>query len=174
MIVWIEKALAIAIRERLVAEHGGATGQRDDRLLDSALASPAQLAAYGEPRPDLADLAASLAFGIARNHPFVEGNKRTAAACCEVFIELNGAALEASDLELFPLYLALAEGKLTERDFAAWIRSRIPGTDRNSLHERRTSCRTGRRSRRLSRTATSTPQKTSRHGKNALPSSSRK
>src|SRR5882757_1369535 len=108
MIVWDDKALALAIHDRLLAEHGGSSGVRDEGLLESALARPQQLYAYGDPAPDLAALAASLAFGLARNHPFVDGNKRTAAVCCETFIELNGARLTAEDVELFPQFLALA------------------------------------------------------------------
>jgi len=106
-------------------------------LLESALARPRQLYAYGDPAPDLADLAASLAFGLARNHPFVDGNKRTAAVACETFLELNGATLDAEDLELYPLYLALAEGKLGEQDFAAWLRERVRTRGRGEAHEPR-------------------------------------
>ncbi len=125
MIVWIEKRLALAIHDRQLAEHGGGTGVRDEALLDSALARPQQLFAYGDPPPDLAALAASLAFGLARNHPFVDGNKRTAAVCCEVFIRLNDAKLHADDLELYPVYLALAEGSLEEAAFGEWLRPRL-------------------------------------------------
>jgi death-on-curing protein len=125
MIIWIEKPLAIAIHERQLAEHGGGSGVRDESLLDSALARPQQLHAYGDPPPDLADLAASLAFGLARNHPFVDGNKRTAAVTCETFIMLNGAILRADDLELYPRYVALAEGSLPEAEFASWLRQHI-------------------------------------------------
>lgn len=125
MIVWIEKRLALAIHDRQLAEHGGGSGVRDEALLDSALARPQQLFAYGDPPPDLAALAASLAFGLARNHPFVDGNKRTAAVCCEVFIRLNDATLEADDLALYPVYLALAEGSLEETAFAEWLRPRL-------------------------------------------------
>ena len=116
MVVWLEKALVLAIHDRQVAEHGGSGGVRDDGLLESALARGQQLHAYGDPAPDLADLAAALACGLARNHPFVDGNKRTAAVCCETFVELNGAMIEADDLDLFQQYLALAEGRLAERD----------------------------------------------------------
>lgn len=134
MIVWIEKPLALAIHDRQLAEHGGSGGVRDETLLDSALARPQQLHAYGDPAPDLADLAdlaASLAFGVARNHPFVDGNKRTAAVVCETFIALNGASLHADNLELYPMYLALAEGSLDEVGFAGWLRQRIrPATGR--------------------------------------------
>jgi len=125
MIVWIGKALALAIHDRQLAEHGGGSGVRDEGLLDSALARPQQLHAYGQPAPDLADLAASLAFGLARNHPFVDGNKRTAAVVCEVFIELNNGRLQADDLELYPQYLGLAEGSIDEAEFARWLRERI-------------------------------------------------
>lgn len=125
MIVWVEKALVLGIHDRQLAEHGGSSGVRDETLLESALARPQQLFAYADPPPDLADLAASLAFRLVRNHPFVDGNKRTAAVSCETFIQLNGATLEATDLELYPVYLALAEGKLSEKDFAAWLRPRL-------------------------------------------------
>jgi death-on-curing protein len=137
MIVWIERALVLAMHDRQIAEHGGSAGVRDEDLLESALAKPRQLHAYGDPEPDLADLAASLASGLARNHPFVDGNKRTAAVACETFIELNGASLEADDLELYPLYLDLAEGKLGERDFAAWLRGRMRLRGRGEAHEPR-------------------------------------
>ena len=135
MIVWLEKALVLAIHDRQLAEHGGSVGVRDEGLLESALARPQQRYAYGEPAPDLADLAAALAYGLARNHPFVDGNKRTAAVCCETFIELNGAALEADDLELFQQYLALAEGKFAERGFAGWLRERLRPAARSGAHE---------------------------------------
>lgn len=125
MIVWLDKALVLAIHDRQLAEHGGSPGVRDENLLESALARPRQLQAYGDPPLDLAELAAALAYGLARNHPFADGNKRTAAVACETFIELNGATLEADDLELFPPYLALAESKLSECDFAAWLRPRL-------------------------------------------------
>jgi death-on-curing protein len=125
MIIWMERALALAVHDRQLAEHGGGSGVRDETLLESALARPKQSFAYGDPPPDLADLAASLAFGIARNHPFVDGNKRTAAVACEVFIALNGGVLDAADLELYPQYLGLAEGSIGESEFAAWMRPRI-------------------------------------------------
>ena len=137
MIIWIEKPFAIAIHDRQLAEHGGIPGVRDESLLDSALARPQQLHAYGDPPPDLADLAASLGFGVARNHPFLDGNKRTAAVACETFIVLNGAVLAADNVALYPVYLALAEGSLPEVDFAAWLRSHIVQATGNELHEPR-------------------------------------
>ena len=135
MIVWIDKALALAIHERQLAEHGGGSGVRDEALLDSALARPQQLHAYGDPPPDLAGLAASLAFGLARNHPFVDGNKRTSAVACEVFIVLNGGTLEAEDLDLYPMYLGLAEGSVDETQFADWLRPRIAVRSRGQVQE---------------------------------------
>ena len=137
MIVWINRALALAIHDRQLAEHGGSSGVRDEALLDSALARPQQRFAYGDPPPDLAELAASLAFGIARNHPFVDGNKRTAAVACEVFIRLNDALLQADDLELYPQYIGLADGSLDETNFAQWLRERIVATPKGQVQERR-------------------------------------
>jgi death-on-curing protein len=139
--IWIGKALVLAIHDRQLAEHGGTAGVRDEGLLESALARPQQLHAYGNPAPALSDLAAALAYGLARNHPFLDGNKRTAAVACETFLELNGATLEASDLELYPLYMALAEGKLEERDFAAWLRGRVQASGRGGAHEPRAAYR---------------------------------
>lgn len=137
MIVWISRELTLAIHDRQLAEHGGGSGVRDSGLLDSALARPQQLFAYGHPPPDLADLAASLAHGLARNHPFVDGNKRTAAVMCEVFIELNDGHLEADDVELYPQYMGLAEGSLSESEFAAWLRERIVIERPDNLQEPR-------------------------------------
>ena len=135
MIIWIERPLAIAIHERQLAEHGGGTGVRDESLLESALARTQQLHSYGDPPPDLADLAASLAFGLARNHPFVDGNKRTAAVTCETFIMLNDAVLDADDLDLYPHYVALAEGSLSEAEFASWLRVHIRLDDDKRVNE---------------------------------------
>lgn len=147
MIVWLEKELVLAIHARQIAEHGGDAGVRDGGLLESALARPQQLEAYGEPTPDIADLAASLAYGIARNHPFVDGNKRTAAVSCETFLELNGSTLDATDIDLYEQYIALAEGKLSERDFAAWLRERLRPDAPGTTHEARAAYRAKRRRR---------------------------
>ena len=135
MIVWIDRALALAMHDRQLAEHGGGSGVRDEGMLDSALARPQQRHAYGDPPPDLAELAAALAFGLARNHPFVDGNKRTAAVACETFILLNDAALEASDDELYPRYLGLAEGSLDEAGFADWLRTKIAAKPAGKVQE---------------------------------------
>lgn len=131
LIIWVEQPLALAIHERQLAEHGGSSGVRDAKLLESALARSRQLFAYGDPPPDLADLAASLAYGLARNHPFVDGNKRTAHVCYRVFLALNDAEFTASDEEKYTAMLALAEGALKEKAFAVWLRQHItikPGT----------------------------------------------
>ena len=125
MIVWISKALALAIHDRQLAEHGGGTGVRDEALLDSVLARPQQLSACGDPPPDIAALAASLAFGLARNHPFVDGNKRTAHVSYRVFLTLNDCTLTASEEDKYIAMLRLAEGSLDEDGFAAWLRQHI-------------------------------------------------
>ena len=137
MIIWITHALALAIHERQMAEHGGSAGIRDDALLASALARPQQLHAYGDPPPDLADLAASLAFGLARNHPFVDGNKRTAHVCYRAFLAINDVELDASSEDKYLQMLSLAEGSLSEADFAAWLRPRLRSKAPNKVHERK-------------------------------------
>jgi death on curing protein len=136
MIVWIERRLALAIHDRQLAEHGGSSGVRDENLLESALARPQQLYAYGDPPPDLADLAASLAYGLARNHPFVDGNKRTAYVVCRTFLALNGAELQATLEEKYLTILALAEGKLKVEEFADWLRRRIQTEKPDCVQER--------------------------------------
>jgi death-on-curing protein len=137
MIIWIERPLAIAIHERQLAEHGGGICVRDEILLDCALARPQQAHAYVDPPPDLADLAASLVFGLARNHPFVDGNKRTAHVCYRVFLALNGADLVASDEEKYVAMIALAEGSLPEAEFAAWLREHIKLDGRKRVNKPR-------------------------------------
>jgi death-on-curing protein len=146
--IWIEKDLVLAIHDRQLAEHGGRVGVRDETLLESALARPQQRHAYGDPPPDLADLAASVAYGLARNHPFADGNKRTAAVACETFIELNGSSLVATDLELFPVYVDLAAGKLDEDGLAAWLRPRLTPRAPAAVHDRQGSYSVKRRARR--------------------------
>ena len=118
--VWISELFAIAIHDRQLAEHGGPSGTRDNALLQSALSKPQNLKAYGD--PDLAELAASYAFGIVRNHPFVDGNKRTAFVVCETFLALNGAELTASDVDCVLVMQDLAAGEIVESEFAAWVR----------------------------------------------------
>ena len=137
LIVWVDKHLALAIHERQLAEHGGSSGVRDEKLLESALARPQQVHAYRDPAPDLADLAASLAFRLARNHPFVDGNKRTAHVCYRVFLALNDVELEASAEEKYAAMMGLAADSITEADFAAWLRPHLKLTGRPRAHEKR-------------------------------------
>lgn len=121
--VWIEEAIVWAVHEAQLAEHGGSAGVRDAGLLHSALARPQNLAAYGS--PDVADCAAAYGYGVARNHPFIDGNKRTAFVCAELFIELNGYCLIADDADCVRIMLALAAGEIEEAAFAAWLRARV-------------------------------------------------
>jgi death-on-curing protein len=120
--IWISVEVALAAHAEQLAEHGGGEGVRDQALLESAMARPRNLAAYGE--PDAAALAGAYAYGIARNHPFVDGNKRTAAVVSETFLVRNGYRLTASDAELVVAFLALAGGDLSEAEMAAWFRER--------------------------------------------------
>jgi death-on-curing protein len=124
-IIWLFEETLIAIHHRQISEHGGGEGIRDEGLLSSALARPQNLFSYGWPSPDLPALAAAYAFGIARNHPFVDGNKRTALVAARTFLLLNGVDLEATQDEKFLTFLQLAEGSLTEEELADWIRKRI-------------------------------------------------
>ena len=147
MIKWIDKPLALSIHDRQIAEHGGGTGIRDDALLEAALARPQQLHAHGEPAPDLAALAASLAAALAGNHPFVDGNKPTAHVSYRAFIALNGAELVASDEEKYVAMLSLAEASVDEAGFAAWLRKRIVTRSTGRVQERRSTAprrRTGK------------------------------
>ena len=120
--VWIDSCVIRAVHEEQLAEHGGAAGVRNEGLLQSALARPMQLAAYGE--QDAAALAASYGFGLARNHAFVDGNKRTAFVAVELFLALNGWALRADDVDCVLTMVSLASGELSEADFAAWLRAK--------------------------------------------------
>lgn len=118
---WIDDSVVWAVHESQLAEHGGSVGVRDEGLLASALSRPRNLAAYGT--PDAADLAAAYAFGLARNHPFIDGNKRTAFVCAELFLMLNGWAFTASDAQCVTQMLLLAAGDLSESAYAAWLRA---------------------------------------------------
>lgn len=121
--LWVQEDVACAIHLEQLREHGGGAGVRDLGLLQSALARPENLAAYGD--PDVAALAASYAFGIARNHPFIDGNKRTAYVVYELFLALNGYVLTTSDADSTLTFLALAAGDITEDALADWIRANI-------------------------------------------------
>lgn len=119
--VWVDASVLRAVHEEQLAEHGGAIGVRDAGLFESALARPMQLAAYGE--PDAAALAAAYGFGLARNHPFVDGNKRTAFVAVELFLSLNGYELVAGDMDCVLTMLKVASGELPESEFADWLRA---------------------------------------------------
>jgi death-on-curing protein len=119
--VWVDASVLLAVHDEQIAEHGGAIGIRDAGLFESALARPMQLAAYGE--PDAAALAAAYGFGLARNHPFVDGNKRTAFVAVELFLLLNGHELVADDVDCVLTMLKVAAGELPEADFAEWLRT---------------------------------------------------
>jgi death-on-curing protein len=120
---WVGQRAALAIHDLQIVEHGGADGLRDMALLESALARPHHLLAYGT--PDIAELAASYADGISRNHPFVDGNKRTAWLLAVTFLDLNGYDVDAEMADALQAMLALAAGTLSEEDFAAWLRERL-------------------------------------------------
>jgi death on curing protein len=124
-IVWLLEETVRAIHSRQISEHGGNPGIRDEGLLLSALARPQNLVAYSDQAPDLAALAASYAYGIARNHPFIDGNKRVALVAARTFLLINGADLGASQEEKYVMFLRLAEGGLAEEELAEWLRRRM-------------------------------------------------
>jgi death-on-curing protein len=117
---WVDKRLLLLLHDESLAEHGGAAGMRDEGLLDSALAKPLNLVAYGE--PDFADLAAAYALGIAKGHAFVDGNKRAAFLAVGLFLGLNGLRLAATQADATLAVQALAAGEVTQAQFADWIR----------------------------------------------------
>ena len=120
---WIGIDLALALHDRQLAEHGGPAGVRDAGLLESALARPVNLAAYGD--PDAPALAASYAFGIARNHAFIDGNKRTAWVLARLFLKANGVEIAFDKADAIRAMLGLAAGELSEEELAAWFREHI-------------------------------------------------
>jgi death-on-curing protein len=117
---WLDRRIVKSVHLRQLQRHGGGFGVRDEGLLESALARPQNLAAYGE--PTVFDLAASYAFGIARNHPFVDGNKRTAFVSAVLFLRLNGQEFSADQAEAAVVFLRLAAGGLSEAELAEWLR----------------------------------------------------
>ncbi len=121
--VWIASEVLYAVHAEQLAEHGGLAGLRDANALESAVARAEQLAHYGA--PDVAELAAAYGFGIARNHPFSDGNKRTAFVAVELFLALNGYALTATDADCVITMLGVAAGDTEEAAFAHWIRTHI-------------------------------------------------
>ncbi len=122
--IWVATSVALAAHREQLAEHGGLDGVRDLTLLESAMARPQQLYACEE--PDVAGLAAAYAYGIARNHPFADGNKRTAAVISETFLVLNGYDMPSTtDAEVAAAFIALAAGELSEDELADWFRQRV-------------------------------------------------
>lgn len=117
---WVTRQALLLLHDESLAEHGGASGLRDEGLLDSALARPLNLAAYEE--PDVEALAAAYGVGLAKNHPFVDGNKRAAFLAVGLFLRLNGRRLVATQLEATQTMLSVASGDITEPQFAAWLR----------------------------------------------------
>ena len=120
MTVWLSRDLVLAIHDEQLARHGGAAGLRDAGLLESALARPLNLAAYNE--PDIAELAATYAIAIARNHPFIDGNKRAAFMALVLFLALNGMAFDPPEVEATITMLSMAAGDLDDPTFIAWVR----------------------------------------------------
>lgn len=118
--VWIPQSIILAVHNEQLAEHGGLIGMRDLGLLESALSRPAHLATYGQ--PDVAKLAASYGYGIARNHPFIDGNKRTAFVATLLFLALNHYDFASNDMDKVLTMLKVAAGEISEEAFAEWIR----------------------------------------------------
>jgi death on curing protein len=117
---WLQKRAVLEMHARQLAEHGGGQGIRDERLLDSALQRPIDKANYGN--PDIADIAAAYAYGVARNHPFIDGNKRTALVASRAFLLYNGYQITASKEDRLNTFLSLASGTLREEELAGWFR----------------------------------------------------
>lgn len=127
MTVWLSRDLIAAIHDEQLAEHGGGLGIRDEGLLESALARPLNRAGYGD--PDIAELGALYAISIARNHPFIDGNKRTAFAALFMFLGLNGMEFEPPEVDATMAVLRLAAGEMSDDEFTQWVRdnTRSPG-----------------------------------------------
>jgi death on curing protein len=123
--IWLQDAVVTAIHSRQLAEHGGLDGVRDPGMLSSALARPKNAFAYSGPKPDIPALAAAYAFGIIKNHPFVDGNKRTAYVLCRTFLKINGQDIEATDVDKYQTFLGVADGTVAESQLADWIRSKL-------------------------------------------------
>ena len=121
--IWLRDDIVRAVNRRQIAEHGGIDGIRDEGALLSALQKPRDLFAYRSPTPDLCDLAAAYGFGLARNHPFADGNKRTCLVAMRLFLKLNGIAFEASGARKYKMILQLAAGDISQDELADWLRS---------------------------------------------------
>ena len=123
--LWLQDDVVTAIHSRQLAEHGGLDGVRDPGMLSSALARPKNTFAYSLPKPDVPALAAAYAFGIIKNHPFVDGNKRTAYVLCRTFLILNGQDINATDVDKYQTFLGVADVTIDESQLAYWIRTRL-------------------------------------------------
>jgi death-on-curing protein len=121
--VWVRRDVVVAVEEQLLAVFGGASGIRDAGLLESALARPKNRFAYEPTAVTIFDLASAYAFGLAKNHPFVDGNKRIAFATATMFLELNGYRFEAGEVDAVVRTLALAAGELKELEYAQWLKA---------------------------------------------------
>jgi len=133
--IWILPEVVQAIHKRQLAEHGGSEGIRDLGLLDSALVRAQNLYLYPDDEKSLSRLAAAYAFGIARNHPFVDGNKRTAFVVCMLFLKMNGCVVHATQEKLYDVFISLADGSLSEENLWRWLESVVSHTNKNALHE---------------------------------------
>ena len=125
---WVLRDTVFALQEQSLAQFGGMTGIRDEGMLDSALGRPQNLFAYG--KPSLYDLAASYAFGIVKNHPFIDGNKRIAFLTAVLFLELNGRRFEAEEVDAAVRTLALAAGDISDAEYAMWLKANSRKTER--------------------------------------------
>ena len=125
---WVEIEAALGIHKRQIAEHGGSGGIRDEGLLSSALARPQNLLAYAE-ESNIAALAGAYAFGIAKNHPFIDGNKRTALVVMRTFLRANGHDVKATQAEKYVTFLSLADGSLSESELVEWVASHLIEVD---------------------------------------------
>ncbi len=121
--LWLDRRSILALQAELIREYGGLGGVRDEGLLDSAMARAQNLLAYGD--PSLAEMAAAYCFGIARNHPFLDGNKRTALAAADVFLQLNGHEIVVEEVEAVAVIRDLAAGEIGEEELAAWIKANV-------------------------------------------------
>jgi death on curing protein len=120
---WLTIADVLAIHDEQIAEHGGSDGVRDMNVIESAIARPRQLVNLGDSTPDMAALAATLAFGLAKNHGFIDGNKRTSAVATETFLALNGVKVTASDEEIVQVWTDIGAGQMGEDELADWLRA---------------------------------------------------
>ena len=123
--VWIREDVVYAIHRAQIAEHGGADGVRDHGLLESALTKPQNSCYFNLPTSDIVASAAAYAYGIVSNHPFINGNERTALVACHLFLKLNGVDLFASESEMYQIFMRLAAGELSEEKLASWIASHL-------------------------------------------------